>query len=149
MKADADFQRAGAGAGEDAVVESAAAAEAPAAGIKGKTGADEGIDFVKRDFDRTGRGFEDIEWAGEMVTADVEGEFGTADFRIDPSKLGMGEDNRRCVNLAGEREVNGDCAEFGMSMKPLFQSGASWSRIERMLGKQLPHEFAELGLSWR
>ena len=48
--ADADLKRIGAGLGEQAVVESAAAAKASAVFVEGEAGADKGIDLMDRDF---------------------------------------------------------------------------------------------------
>lgn len=46
----ADFESIGTGLGKQAVIESATTTEAVSVVIEGKAGADEGVDFVERDF---------------------------------------------------------------------------------------------------
>ena len=94
-KADADLERIGAGLGEEAVVEAAAAAEAAAAGVEGEAGAEEGIDFLNRDLGAVGGGFEDAVASGQKVGASVEGEVVADDSRIDPDEIRAGEDGGR------------------------------------------------------
>lgn len=92
-KTNADLERVGAGLGEDAVVEAATAAETAAIFVEGEAGADEGVDFLKRDFGRIVMGFEDPEGTGVEVAAGMEAEMVAADFRIDPFQIGAGEDD--------------------------------------------------------
>lgn len=84
-KANPDFERVRAGLGEDAIVKTAPAPEAAAAGIEGESGADEGVDFPQRNFRRFGRGLEEIEGTGNEISTVVEGEVVAADLGIEPS----------------------------------------------------------------
>lgn len=84
IEANADLERAGAGLGEEPVIESTTAAEASAACVEGEAGTDEGVDFLEGDFRGFVVRFEDAERSGAVVVAGVESEVVAADFRIDP-----------------------------------------------------------------
>ena len=64
IEADTDFDGFRAGLGEQAVVETAAAAEATTGPVEGEAGAEEGIDFVDRNLWSIGGGFENAERSG-------------------------------------------------------------------------------------
>ena len=64
IEADTDFDGFRVGLGEQAVVETAAAAEAATVEVEGEAGAEEGIDFVDRNLWSIGGGFENAERSG-------------------------------------------------------------------------------------
>ena len=64
IEADAGREGVRAGLGEQAVVETAAAAEAAAIQVEGEAGAEKGIDFEDRNLWSIGGGFENTEGSG-------------------------------------------------------------------------------------
>ena len=64
IEADAGLEGVRAGLGEQAVVETAAAAEAAAIQVESEAGAEKGIDFLDWDFMSIGGGFENAEGSG-------------------------------------------------------------------------------------
>jgi hypothetical protein len=98
---DADFEGVGSGLGEQAVVESAAAAEAVAASVEGEAGADKGVDLMERGFRRVCGGLEDGVGTGMEAVARMEGEVVAVDFRIDPVQLGKVATEGGEIHLSG------------------------------------------------
>jgi hypothetical protein len=143
-KADADFKGIGAGLGEEAVVESAAATEAAAAGVEGEAGAEEGVDFLNRNLGAGGGGFEDAVASGTEIAAGVEGEVVADDSRIDPGEVGAGEDGGGQIDLAGEWRIYGDGVERGVGLQPLAERGACGGGIRDVLTQALPQGGAEI-----
>ncbi len=92
---DADLEGVGAGVGQRAVVVAAPASEAAAVAIKGETGAEEGVDFLKRDLRRTGWGFEDVEGPGSEKSSGVKGELSALDPGVEPADVGVANDGGR------------------------------------------------------
>jgi len=142
---DADFQRIGAGLGEQAVVKPAAAAEAVVVIVEGEAGTDKGVDFAQRDFRGTGGGFENAEGAGNQVVTGMKTEVVADDFREQPGEPGVVGQNSREIDLAGQRRIDGDGAEGGAVEQPLVQGGAGGLGIAGVLAESLPHRLAEQG----
>ena len=149
----ADFQSAGAGGRQDAVVEAFAAAEASAAGIEGEPRTEERVDLAGGNFRQGGGGFGDAEVSGEQVGLRifhrVEDELIAEDAWVGPADFGVAGDEFQQGNFARQCGENGEGPEIRLIADPCVQSGAGRRRIRRRVGHELPHAFAERGLAER
>ncbi len=125
--ADAELDGVRAGGGEKAVVKSPAAADAASAGIEGKAGAEEDVDFGNRDFRGSGAGFEDAEGAGEKAGSGiddvVEGEAVALDAGEGPADFRVTTEDRGEVDFAGKGGIGGDGAYLRVIQDPIEKGG--------------------------
>ena len=87
----------------------------------------------------------DTESAWDQILACMEGEVVALDSGIDPLEIRMLGEDRREIDLTGQRGVNGDGSQSKVGDEPIFQSLASSGRVVRGVTNHLPHGFAELG----
>lgn len=142
---DADFERIGAGLGEQTVIKPATTTEATAIPRKGKARTDEGINFPEWDLGRSGGGLEDAVGTRFKLIARMERQMVADDFWIDPVQVGMELAHGCEINLAGQCGVDGDGSQGGPGPQPIFQRGALRPGIGCVFANRLPHGFAELG----
>ncbi len=148
-KADADFKGIRPGIREDAIIKTFSAAEASAFLIKGKAGADEGVDFILGDERVAGGGFHDAETAGSQfggrIGDDVKEQRVAVHPGINPSDFGMSGDEIEQVDLTREGRKDGDGFNTGMLAEPLGQRIANGLRAFIQAAQVLTHGFAEGG----
>ena len=128
-EADADFFGIGTGLGEDAIVETFAAAEASALGIKGEAGAEKCVDLVFGNVRMGWRAFHDSEAAGgelgSGIDDGVEGERVAVDTGVGPSDLRVGGDEVFQIDLAMQWREDGNGFESGVFAEPFVQGIAN------------------------
>ena len=117
-EANPEFVAAGSGAGEHPIVESTTAAEATAIPVEGEAGAQEGINLTDRSFWRGGRRFADAKRPDRPIERVVERQAFTRDFRENPAEIRALLDNRREIDFARERRINGDGADVRVGREP-------------------------------
>lgn len=150
-KTNADFQSAGAGGRQDAVVETFAASEASPAGIEGESWTEEGVDFAGGNFRQGVGGFGDAEVSTEEVGFrifdGVESEVIAEDARVGPVDFRMVGDEFQQTNLSRQRGENRDGPHVELISDPSVQRGADGARVRRPVRQKLSHAFAERGLA--
>jgi hypothetical protein len=146
---DADLLRIGAGAREDAIIETAAATEAAAAGIEGETRAEEGVDVPDGDFVESGAGFEDSEGTRREIGLRVFNAMKTQGFalnaRIHPEVIGVAGDKSGEIDFTGQSGENRHGPQGGTGGQPVEQGLADDRRIGRAFEHHVTHELAKFG----
>lgn len=148
-KTNAEFQGVRAGGCEQSVIETAAAAETPAACVESQAGAEEGVDPRHIHFRQGGGGLADAEGARDEIEPGIS--HGMKHQRVTghagkhPEVVRMAGDELREIDFTGQGGEDGDGAQRGAGGKPLENGLADRRGIAGSVAHQAAHGIAERG----